>query len=59
METCTNMDFLRDYDGRMWIVGHDIYEFIFDNENHKIIEQKTFESPYQGDIFEITLVEKK
>ena len=61
METCTNLDFLENYKGRIWIIDQDsfnLYNEVFNNDSYNILKQETYKIPYQDDTYGITLVEK-
>ena len=62
METCTNLDFLENYKGRIWVVDQDsfnLYNEVFNNEEYNVLKQEKFKIPYQDDTYGITLVKKK
>ena len=61
MKIYTDLDFLKDYSGRIWIIDTenlDLYNDVFNNENYSLISKDVFKVPYQGETNGIVLVEK-
>ena len=60
MKTYVNKDFLENCKGRCWIVtsgGTDFYEECFENEDYKLIMNKSFQTAYKEYYYKIYLVE--
>lgn len=61
MKTCTDLNFLKEYTGRVWIIDSenaDFYKDLIENENYNFISQKNFTTSYQEDVIGIVLAEK-
>lgn len=61
METCVTTDFLKNFTGRIWVIGawnNSCYEELFNNENFNHISTEKFETKYQNYPYTITLVER-
>ena len=60
-ETVSNLDFLKEYKGRIWVVNASepiIYEEINKEYDIKKLEQKQFNVEYKGYQYNLTLIEK-
>lgn len=60
MKTCEDDTFLEECSDRIWVVGYGdtAYNLLFNNENYIKLEEKDFDTTYQGDHYKIMLIEK-
>ena len=57
----TNLDFLNDCNGRIWIIdseNSDYYNTVFNNDNYNVISRKTIKTGYENYTYNMILVEK-
>lgn len=59
--TVTELDFLDNIKGRIWIINQNekIYDTLKEKYNIELIEQKKFDTEYKGYQYDITIIEKK
>lgn len=61
LKICTNTDFLKECNGRIWIIDNensDYYNNLFNNNNYKVISRKVIKTAYQDYVYNMILVEK-
>ena len=61
METVDDLEFLKDFDGRIWLIegnNSKLYNIIKEEYNVEFISSKRIETEYNNEIYTMTLIEK-